>query len=151
MNKGGWVCPICERKAKKYPRRFNKGMLKCLIAIAEFDQKLTTDDPLRWIHFEKLLESDKLRDLRGNYSDLRYWGLVESLSRLEGIEKDGSNRGFWRMTAKGYAFLDNKIQIEEHVYIYNSKVVDRGKKMIWAKDVEDYFDWRRDVIGEDDE
>ncbi len=57
------------------------------------------------------------RTAGGDSAKLAYWRLIET---LEGEREDGSTRiGYHRITDKGVAFVEGRIRVPKHVFIYD--------------------------------
>lgn len=67
----------------------------------------------RWIHAETMLkEAECPASIRGDFSKLKYWGLIQPNEESE---------GFYKITQKGIDFVEGKTKVESHVMLYNNK------------------------------
>lgn len=101
----GVVCPTCDRFGKAYNRNIHASMAAVLIRMY---QESKTD----WVYLPDLPQ--KSRDSAA----LAYWGLVEE----ETVRRpDGGRAGYWRVTEKGCAFVENRITVPKWAECYNKK------------------------------
>jgi hypothetical protein len=112
LTRDGVTCPACDRLAKVYRRRINVGMCRVLLALARHYRD--TDGQWAKIGVGGLATSG------GDYSKMRWWGLIESPPE-DAERADGSARvGLWRITPLGVQFLRGEITVERYVYEYDS-------------------------------
>ena len=99
----GVRCPACEKRCKIDKRGFTSKMLRSLMLLREYDEQ----NPGEWCHTNYLEERGANRS--GDVSSIRHWEMIEKKPG----NKEGMNprRGLWRITQKGYDFLDGKIRI----------------------------------------
>jgi len=59
------------------------------------------------------------------FTNLRYWGLIEERQMTAEEKKDGTKRttGDWRITDKGIAFINNEIELPHHVFVWQAQIV----------------------------
>jgi hypothetical protein len=134
----GCICPCCGRIVKKNPCNMSKTFAEALRLIYE---NLNKNPDKKWIHST----SSFLNFIKGGeLGKLAHWGLIEA---RPGEKADGNKRnGFWTITEKGKAFVENKIKIIRKLYIYNGRVVDQGSEMIgFNKAMGIKFHYNRDV------
>jgi hypothetical protein len=118
LNKGA-TCPCCGQYAKIYRRTITSSMAYALILIYKTGSK-------EWIHVENYLKSiDCPSPIRGDVSKLRYWGLLD---KKEEVREDGSDRnGMYRITDKGILFVQGKLAVPKHAFIFNNLLNDMSK------------------------
>ena len=76
-----------------------------------------------YIHVENFLKAtvNIASSIRGDVPKLCHYGLLE---RAPGKREDGSSRnGYYRVTAKGIAFVAGKLEVPRYVILYNNKVL----------------------------
>ena len=116
---GGIHCPVCNQFVKLYKRKLTSSMAYALILIHWYFKNNPEE---KWLHVEKYLKSIESvpHPIRGDFHKLRYWKLIE---KKKGEKEDGNpDVGYYAITDKGKEFVEKKIQVPKHVYIYNSEV-----------------------------
>lgn len=109
--KKGCNCPVCGQFVKRYKRKLNSGMARTLIAIYKHHK-------YHPVNVKDFLRSKKMQN-NHDWTLLRYWGLIVEHENLD--EKKKSS-GVWSITTKGIHFVENRVRIASHVFIYNTKV-----------------------------
>lgn len=105
----GATCPCCQQHVQLYRRPITSAMAAGLILMYHFRKNAFT-------HVEDFFKKIKCpSSIRGDFSKLRYWGLIEENTEEEGQE------GFYRVTAKGREFVRCEIKVESHIQLYNDK------------------------------
>lgn len=107
----GCICPCCNQIAKVYKRKLNSGMALELIQLYKLSKKKDT------VFFHHT-EFAKLTG--GEISKLSYWGLVQEKPKDEN-DTDKKTSGYWSITEIGSNFVENKISIESHIYLYDAE------------------------------
>jgi len=109
----GCVCPCCNQNAKVYRRSLNSTMARGLIWLYQLDPegKMWTDVPKQG---PKWLVSKG-----GTFALLAHWGLIET---AENFDKSKRTSGMWRITPLGRQFVERRVQLPSHVYLYAGKV-----------------------------
>lgn len=117
------VCPCCRRKAKVYKRALNSGMIRVLLKIA---RACSGRD---WVHVHDIFQGggQKHRD----WPLLKHWNLVEPQTLRTG---EKNSRGYWKLTDKGRDFLQGKIRVPSHVFVYNNTPVGFESKDVTAQE-----------------
>lgn len=111
----GINCPCCGQFAKRYRLPLNANMAIFLIDLV----RLCPDDG--WLHYLNCR-------FRGrDYSRLLCWGLAITRGNDDPTKK---NSGFWRPTKKGIAFVERRIMVPSHVYLYDNKVEGWSDKLV---------------------
>jgi hypothetical protein len=106
--KEGTLCPCCGQDAKVYRRSISTSMVKGLLLFAD----LHGSD---WGHVPSIPD---LARLGGDWSKLRYWGLIEE--RIA-TRENGARSGEWRITDTGRAFLAGS-KVKKYAYTFNAVV-----------------------------
>lgn len=139
--KEGLVCPCCNQTAKIYKRSLTVTMARGLI----YFRRYLLDNPkfendfvhVNIVHaygVDHYYRGGFIGFLQGgDFAKLRYWDLVES--RIKTIDEqeadDGNPRsGEYKLTIKGRDFVDGKLKVPSHFFIYNSEVLQFDGKMI---------------------
>lgn len=113
----GTHCPCCQQYARNYKRKLNSGMARSLIHIYNWYTQQKTRKP--FLHVKDYLRENALHNSH-DWTLLKYWDLLE-LKKEE--REDGSSRnGYYRITQKGILFVEGKIKVWDHIYIYNNEV-----------------------------
>ncbi len=102
-------CPCCKTRHNQiYKRRIYKSIIKALKSMADKNKDITACSV-------------------GDFSKLRYWGLIEN----QGSE------GSWKITNDGWSFLDGLISVPEYLFIQNNNVVGRSTENIFIFEIID--------------
>lgn len=102
----GAKCPVCNQKAKVYLRRLHSTLARALITL--------------WQH-GGAMDYQHAPSLPGDtheISQLKWWGLIEEKPKRR---DDGGHAGWYRLTAKGLAFLNDRVQVTSHAVIYDGE------------------------------
>lgn len=63
-------------------------------------------------HVEDFFKKENISSsIRGDFPKLRFWGLIEP----------GVTDGYYRITNKGFLFVECKTKVESNVMLYNNK------------------------------
>lgn len=120
----GSECQCCGQFVKRYKRALNSSMSGMLIAVY-------INSGREYVHVNKLLSKNpRFRSVAGggDFTKLAHWGLVE---QQLGKRADGSKRnGWWRVTQRGEDFINQKILVASHVYLYNGNFIGYEEKSI---------------------
>jgi hypothetical protein len=116
--KGGIICPCCSQYAKVYKRKLGPTMAFGLCLIYRY---FKTNPPEKGVHVAALmtLKQDS-RVMGGDIIKLRFWGLITPHWSTD--SKDES-LGRWYITPLGEQFVEGKIAVPSHVYLYNGHVL----------------------------
>jgi hypothetical protein len=110
----GCECPSCGQRVQRYSRPITSAMAYALILF--FQRYLANkrqNNSETWIHAETFLKnSDCPSSIRGDFSKLKYWGLIQPAEESE---------GFYMITEKGIQFVLGNVKVESNVLIYNNK------------------------------
>lgn len=105
----GTTCPVCTQHVKVYKRPLNSGMARSLIAIYVVAGR-------DWCHIPTQIGARSREE-----GKLAYWGLLEESPVPR---DDGGKAGWWQITAKGEAFVQQQIKVPSHARVYNGRVLD---------------------------
>ena len=105
----GSNCPCCSQFVKLYKRKLASTPSRMLIKLNYLGDG--------WHHVSKLVKGISLTG-SNDFSKLAYWQLIEE---KQNTDEDKKTSGFWRITTKGVLFVENKIKIPSHVFIFNGK------------------------------
>lgn len=116
--RNGLHCPCCGQYAKIYNRKFNSGMARTLITFYKHHRKTPG-----WVHVLKEFGFGKsgATFVSGDYGKLAYWELLEAskLKKTDGNPKSGIHR----ITPLGISFVEKRVQIPRHCFIYNDRLL----------------------------
>jgi hypothetical protein len=114
----GVSCPCCNQFVKLYKRKLASTPSRMLIRLHSLDNG--------WHHVGELAKG--ISDTGSNdFSKLAYWKLIEEKTKTNDEKK---NSGYWKITEKGINFVENKITLQSHVFIYNTKFLGFNEKKI---------------------
>jgi len=100
------TCPCCDQLVKLYMRKISAGMAQDLVKL--------------YSHADKYVHITSFSEVHGgDFAKLAYWDLVAT---YKSDNPNSKSSGMWRVTDKGILFLERKISIPKHVYLYNQKV-----------------------------
>lgn len=108
----GIICPCCNQFIKKYRRKLHHSMAMTLIYLCRYDKK-----KYEWIYVKDFLRLYKLHNTH-DWTLLKYWGLIQEKPKGEGTKTRTS--GMWKVTEKGYLFIENKIRVPERIHLLNN-------------------------------
>jgi len=113
----GKCCPCCGQFVKVYPRKLNANMVAFLISL--FREHRRTKD---WVHHSKCFHVGR------DYPYSATWGLATTKPN----EDDSSKResGLWQTTKKGRFFLQKRVLVPSHVFMYNNSIVGWSAKRV---------------------
>lgn len=139
----GATCPCCHQHVQMYRRPITSSMAYALVLFYLADKPADG-----YIHVEEYLKRQKCAaSIRGDFSKLRFWKLVEP---KDGAKADGNpSNGFYRITDKGKLFVENKIEVPRHVFLYNNKAYSFSEEVIGIqKTLRDRFSYDKLMKGE---
>lgn len=102
----GARCPCCQQFTKVYRRSINAGMAHALVTMF---REAGTD----WLHVPTVVGGRSREE-----GKLRYWGLVEEERQLR---PDGGRSGWWRVTARGSAFVCRGLRVPKYALVYDGQ------------------------------
>lgn len=111
----GHVCPCCQRNAKIYKRTIHQTMARVLIQLRH------VAEPGTFLEIRNPKVSPLGATTRGfDVVRTQYWGLmVDEGTRRE----DGGRAGYWCITPKGVAFVDEELRLPKIVSTYGGRVL----------------------------
>ncbi len=139
----GATCPVCLQHCQMYRRPITSSMAYALVLFY-----LAPKPADGYVHVEEYLKKQKCAaSIRGDFSKLRFWKLVEP---KEGAKDDGNpSNGFYKITLKGQQFVENKIEVPRHVFLYNNKAYAFSEEVIGVeKTLRDRFNYDKLMKGE---
>lgn len=103
----GCTC-VCTNHVQLYRRPITSAMAYGLILFYRHD---TTRE---FIHAEDFFKgvANLPSSIRGDFSKLRFWGLIQANSE---------NEGWYKVTFSGMAFVLGRIKVQSHVKLFNNK------------------------------
>lgn len=105
--KEGCSCAACGQHVQIYSRPITSSMAIGLILLYK-----SLDHILEWIHAEDFFKKQNIpSSIRGDFSKLRFWGLIESHLHTD---------GYYRITEKGINFVIGLVKVEANVLLYNN-------------------------------
>ncbi len=123
----GARCPCCEQYARRYRRKVNSAMARWLIALARIHE----ESEQSWVHVAAIAAVVAGRSVRralelragpigtGDYAKTRHWGLAISQPNEDPAKRDS---GFWQLTARGSAFVGDRIEVPCYAVIYDNEL-----------------------------
>lgn len=134
----GAHCPLCRKWVRRYWHRLNASMARGLAWLALAARRPEVADPEGWVHVPT--HGPRWLVRTNQHASLRLWGLAER--RAPDEEARVKCSGWWRPTARGFAFVDGLVEVEDRVLTYNGEVVARGVETLRFVDVLDVaFDY----------
>lgn len=120
----GVICPCCKRFGKVYARKFNSGMAMQVINLYRHKDE-------GFIHLPSTGTRHILKD--NQVGKLVFWGMAIAQPNPDNPAKNKS--GYWKITDRGIAFVENRISVWSHVIEYNQIIQGfREKKRITISD-----------------
>lgn len=117
----GCTC-VCSQHVQRYSRPITSAMAAGLMLLLCHEKKMCDknenpivwDTELSWTHVEDFFKNtpNLPSSIRGDFSKLRFWNLIESHPTLD---------GYYRTTFQGCAFVKYKLKLKSNVLIYNNK------------------------------
>jgi hypothetical protein len=121
----GGHCPVCKRWGK-----INVVIVNELQALSLLWMSKATLDENGYINMQTTPPRFVLKSR--SYHHLAKWGLIEKPQKDD--DKTKKSDGFWRVTEKGFLFLNNQLRIPNKVFFYNKEVEGWGEQLIYFKD-----------------
>lgn len=112
----GVDCPACGQLVKKYRRKLNSGMARCLITMLRAEQDGYAEDG--WISVNRVLAQYRISAMATEYSKLAGWGLIESRGDRTNAAKSA---GMWRVTQDGQYFARRQLEVPKYVYVFDGR------------------------------
>jgi hypothetical protein len=144
---GDW-CPVCDRWGKVHKRKLNKGMVRCLIYLYQQWRKGVNE----YIHVPSEAPRHVLNS--AEIGKLQHWGLAENMPNEDDPTK--KHTGYWMILSKGIAFLEGRVKVPSHVYIFDNTPLEFTQEMVdpsWCLgepfDYRELMDERANDLDED--
>ena len=129
----GAHCPCCDQFVKVYRRSINRTMARQLI----FSSNEFGDE---WFHARDVVLGQASA---GDYSKLRFWGLIEKKPHEEGYNGKKSS-GYWRVTPNGHKFARFELTLPQYALVYNNNVLEfEGDQVNIVECLGDRFDYNK--------
>lgn len=114
----GVSCPCCDQFAKRYRRKLNSGMARCLIALVRLHHKCGT-----WVHVREVASFRNggivaAASSDGQMAKLRFWSLIEEKPNDDDSKKSS---GYWAPTDLGVRFARCRAHVPARVILYNNQ------------------------------
>lgn len=126
----GVNCPCCRQRVQLYKPKLYSTQCVCLINLNR--ERLAGNE---WVHVDKFdyYNTEGKGRARGhNFSEIRYWGLIEQQPASEDSKTRTS--GCWRITQKGIDFVNGKITVQERIRVFNATFYGFEGKQITIKE-----------------
>jgi hypothetical protein len=117
----GVDCPCCGGLLKQYHRHMGSTISRWLVAFYRVRKRTGAE----WIHTSepsKLMGGKAASSRSGDYAKARFWKLIEPKPKDEDDDPDKKSSGFWRLTERGEAFVENKLQVQKTAIVFNNEV-----------------------------
>lgn len=111
LEKGG-LCPCCGQVVKMYTYK-----LYSLSSLALIRLYQKTNQKQKAYHISEISESDGITPRASHFAELRHWGLIEPLKTNDPNKKSS---GYWMITEKGRAFVEQGIKLPEKIKMFNN-------------------------------
>ena len=112
----GTSCPACGQLVKAYKRKLNANMCRALAII--YARTGNTDI---YIHVQNEFTTLGLRATAMDYTYLEKWKFIE-------VNSDKS--GYWRVTSKGKAFVEDTIVVPSYCLVYAGSVYEWSSEQV---------------------
>ena len=112
----GIRCPYCSQYMKRYKRKLNSGMAYILIKVYKMIPDLNY--PGGYFHINDIVKKTGMNPNTSEFQKLRFWGFTEPKSMNK---DDKKTRGFYKLTEKGKNFVENRIEVPRHIFLYNGE------------------------------
>lgn len=123
--KGGAKCPCCGRHVQVYKRSFTIDMACFLILLVKEYGKIVSRG-WEWVDVKQF-------NVRGgDYAKVLHWGLA--VLKENDFDPSRKNVGMWKPTHEGIRFVQDKLQIPSHKFLYLNEVVGQSNKLIGIRD-----------------
>lgn len=133
----GVECACCTQRVQRYSRPITSAMAAGLILVAFYVKASGTE----WTHIELFLKNKQSLppSIRGDYSKLRFWNLIEVHPEKE---------GFYRVTPKGHDFVAGTVKVNRSVLLFNNKMYGFKGNLISITDaLKNKFDYDKLLKG----
>lgn len=113
----GTDCPCCGQFVKRYKRKINSGMAIFLVGLYRLDKK----DTRNVFTNEEIYGEVGVKQGARDHAAMKHWGLIVEPD-IEVPEAKRKN-GLWAITQLGRDFIEGKITLPSHLFIFNSKCI----------------------------
>lgn len=112
----GVRCPVCGQMCKVYCRRLNHICGKGLIWLCGEYRKMGS---VGYVHMPTKAPKT-IVSKGGEFARLKYWGLA-----IEKVNDETGKRcsGLWAPTQRGFDFIENRLELPSHVFLYLGKAI----------------------------
>jgi len=107
----GAECPVCKRLVKRYSRLMYSTQAYDLIKL----YKLCKHNP-GFYHIRKFANPG------GDFSKLRYWGLVEEMPKDMNVKYKRTS-GYWTITKFGSLFVRGEVRVQSRLILELGKLI----------------------------
>lgn len=144
----GLACPCCTQHVQRYSRPITSAMAAGLILLVNYENKVYNTEPIvwrsesKWTHIEDFFKNipNLPASIRGDFSKLRFWDL---------IEPNPENEGYYRSTFSGQSFVKYGDNVQSNVLIFNNKSYGfRGEFVNIKHCLKNKFDYDKLMKGE---
>jgi len=133
----GTHCRCCTKSVNVYHRKFNSGMALTMI----YTYPWFRSHPQEWLGVLKFCAT-RHNYVAGEIGKLLWWGLMEK-NKCAKPQQGARVAGLYRMTEKGFAFVQGRKRIQSHVWEYLSEVQSFDGDTICIRDaLNRKFDYR---------
>jgi hypothetical protein len=122
--KKGVECPCCHQYVKLYKRPMHTAMAVSLIKLYRLSR-----ERIEYHHINEYVDLSA-----GDFSKLRYWGLVEEKQK-DADDSTKRTSGYWKITDAGIQFVLEQAKVQSHILLFNSKFLGFAGDMVSIKDV----------------
>jgi hypothetical protein len=123
----GCVCPCCNQIAKIYKRKLIVNYVLGMFYLHKLHKKYPNRD---YFHISELGVSNNYFSA---FAQLKCWDLISEMEKPKDV-KSKRTSGSWALTEKGNLFIEGKINVESHVYMYNASFLGYSDKKISITD-----------------
>jgi hypothetical protein len=125
--RSGAICPCCKQHAKIYKRKLSTAMVRALVTIYKY---LRDHPEFEWVHVSKFITMmpGNSSAAGGDLVKLRYWDLIQP------GQGDNARVGRYKLTAVGRQFVEGKISVASHVYVFNSLVLNQSESKLTIRE-----------------
>jgi hypothetical protein len=118
----GVSCPACEQECKWYYRYPTGEMVRALKRLID---RVGYGESAPFLHRRKNKITPGKTD--GDWAKLAYFGLIE----------EGEEKGYWRATERGYAFIYGGLRLPENAVVFDDHILHFCGPVIRVHDVVD--------------
>lgn len=108
----GVSCPCCKQLVKQYDYSLNVSIAHVLIQMYHLHR-----EGQEWVH----VNTEVKKSSGGYFSLAKHWDLIKQKMLNENEDKRVS--GYWKLTTKGTAFVENRITVPKQVVMYDGRIL----------------------------